>query len=579
MKKLCLTLLLAALGGCQTLTPGGQPVQPKTASAAPPQKAFPEPEQVGKELNAELLFDYLVGEMGARAGKFSLAGEAYLAAAESARDAYAAERATRIALHRKDLETARVAAALWVELAPNNLEARKLYAVLLLRKGMSDKAQVQFEAMRRIAEVGGKDGLLLVTAVLAGEPDRAAARSMFERLVSRADRAADVLYARAVLDTAQKRYPEAESVLRQALQLKPDWPQARTLLSHVLVVQKRTEAVLKVLTEGLDLNPDSTLLRTSYARLLVAVGKYKEALAQFGELYRLTPDDVDTLYGYAMLASQQEQLALARGLWQKLRNEPKYYPEATYFLAQIEESDGKRQLALGLYRSVNKGPLVVDASIRAANLMRELGQKAQARTLLERVRSTHPGRTVDLYLAEAQLLQAMKAAPGEVLAVYRSALREAPGNVDLLYNRGLYYSGIGRYQAMEADFRSVLKKDPRNANALNALGYMLAERNTRLKEARGYIEQALAVNPDSAAILDSMGWVLYRLGELDAARECLQKAYAREPDDEIAAHLIEVLWAAGDKRKARELFRSASQEAPDSPHLTVLKGQLFTGGQ
>ncbi len=509
MKKLCLTLLLAALGGCQTLTPGGQPVQPKTASAAPPQKAFPEPEQVGKELNAELLFDYLVGEMGARAGKFSLAGEAYLAAAESARDAYAAERATRIALHRKDLETARVAAALWVELAPNNLEARKLYAVLLLRKGMSDKAQVQFEAMRRIAEVGGKDGLL----------------------------------------------------------------------SRVLVVQKRTEAALKVLTEGLDLNPDSTLLRTSYARLLVAVGKYKEALAQFGELYRLTPDDVDTLYGYAMLASQQEQLALARGLWQKLRNEPKYYPEATYFLAQIEESDGKRQLALGLYRSVNKGPLVVDASIRAANLMRELGQKAQARALLERVHSTHPGRAVDLYLAEAQLLQAMKAAPGEVLAVYRSALREAPGNVDLLYNRSLYYSGIGRYQAMEADFRSVLKKDPRNANALNALGYMLAERNTRLKEARGYIEQALAVNPDSAAILDSMGWVLYRLGELDAAREYLQKAYAREADDEIAAHLIEVLWAAGDKRKARELFRSASQEAPDSPHLTVLKGQLFTGGQ
>ena len=568
-------LLATALAGCQTLVPSGAPGQGGGASAPSSGEVFPEPRKVERQLDAELLFDYLVGEIGARAGRFSIAAEAYLAAAESALDPYAAERATRLALHRKDLDTARDAAALWVRLAPNSLEARKLYAVLLLRRGEREQAYAQFDAMRRLADARGQDGLLLTAAVLAGEPDREAARQALEQLVAGRAHSPAALYAQAVLAAAQARYRDAEGVLREALRKKPDWPLARTLMSRVLVAQKRTGEALEVLSEGLEIDPDDSLLRTSYARLLVALGRYQEALKQFAELHRRTPEDMDTLYGYAMLASQQEDYGLARGLWRKLRADPRHRAEATYFLAQIEELDGHPREALDLYLKVVRGPLVVDAAIRAAELMRGMGRKAEARALLQRVRASHPGRAVDLYLAEAQLLQAMKASPKEVLAVYADALRAHPGNVDLLYNRGLYYSGIGRYREMEADFRAVLKKDPDNANALNALGYMLAERNIRLQEARGYIEKALRKSPDSSAILDSMGWVLYRLGELDGARQYLEKAYAKEPDDEIAAHLIEVLWAVGDRDRARELFRSASRRAPDSPHLTVLRGQLF----
>ena len=141
----------------------------------------------------------------------------------------------------------------------------------------------------------------------------------------------------------------------------------------------------------------------------------------------------------------------------------------------------------------------------------------------------------------------------DILSLYEEALKALPGNTDLLYGRGLYYSGLGDFAAMERDFRQVLKQDPQHADAFNALGYMLAQQNVRLQDARHYIEQALQLKPDSPAVLDSMGWVLYRLGQIEAAHDYLQRAWQRDHDAEITGHLIEVLWALGERRKARRL--------------------------
>ena len=132
---------------------------------------------------------------------------------------------------------------------------------------------------------------------------------------------------------------------------------------------------------------------------------------------------------------------------------------------------------------------------------------------------------------------------------------------------------------MEADFSAVLAKDPQNVNALNAMGYMLAEQNTRLQEARAYIEQALQLQPDSAAILDSMGWVLYRLGDLDGARDYLRRAYTKDQDEEIAAHLIEGLWVSGDRESAHRLLESVSSKHRDSAQLSALRERLSAESQ
>jgi tetratricopeptide (TPR) repeat protein len=577
VKKLFSLMILGLLAGCQGLPTKARPVARTPAPAAhrPRPLPFKSPQRPPVQMDSELLYDYLVGEIGAREGRFGPSLESYLDAARKAHDAYAAERATRIALHMKALDTAREAAALWVGLAPNDVEARRYLGVLLLRKGDREGAYTQFDAMRRIAEARGGDGLLRAATVLAGEPDAKAARALFERLARPFAQTPKALYAGALLATAQHRFGDAEASLRADLRQRPKDTRARVLLSRVLLADKQADAAMQALAEGLALAPDDVGLRTHYARLLVGLGRYEKALAQFRELHRHDPKDVEVSYGYAMLASQQQHWDEARELWQALRKQPKYRLEASYFLGQVEESSGHPKQALALYHEVDHGPLQVDAAIRAAVLMQKQGQLQAALKLLHRVRAGHPKRGVDLLLTETQLLQEAKAAPRRVLAVYAEGLRQHPGSTELLYNRGLYYSKLSRYRDMEADFRAVLKRDPKHANALNALGFMLAERNIRLQEARGYIERALRLKPGSPAILDSMGWVLYRLGQYKQAKAYLLRAYAKDPDEEIAAHLVEVLWASGDRQGARRLLDQVSSEAPNSPFLSDLRGRLF----
>ena len=155
-------------------------------------------------------------------------------------------------------------------------------------------------------------------------------------------------------------------------------------------------------------------------------------------------------------------------------------------------------------------------------------------------------------------------------AVNHLALAELPDNADLLYARALVAEKLNRIDTAEQDLRRILKKDPKNANALNALGYTLADRNIRLKEAREFIEKALKLAPDDPFILDSMGWVNYRMGSLNEGLEYLKRAYSQRPDPEIAAHLGEVLWVQGKKGEAEQLWRSAMKEHPGNDELKAV---------
>ncbi|RMG32774.1 MAG: tetratricopeptide repeat protein [Gammaproteobacteria bacterium] len=572
MKSISVLFVLLLLSGCAGLEEFSPPLAPAKVSQASPQLPFPEPKRAAVGLDQTLLYDYLVGEIGARLGDFDEALSGYLEAARRAGDPYAAERATRIAWHVKRPDIALQAATLWVRLAPNNLAARQYYALALLRQGHDGEALQQLRAMQKIAEALGKDGLLLIAGALAREADRSSAVELMRRLVADRLEEPKALYALGVLMAAQQRWDEAERVLRQAMAKNPEWLQPYRLLAQVLANDRRRDEAVAVLREGIERFPDDRLLRTSLARQLVAMQRYDEALTQFRTLYRLAPDDTGVTYGYAMLATQQQRWDEARPLWQKLRANPRFASEATYFLAQVEESSGHIVTAIGLYRSVHRGELVADAAIRAAALLaREEERLVEARRLLQEARERVPKRAVDLYLAETQILRDAGAGPSQVLSVYAQGLRTFPANGDLLYARGLYYAEIGNYVAMERDFRQLLAQDPRNADALNALGYMLTQQGKRLEEARGYIQRALELKPESAAILDSMGWVLYRMGKLAEALEYLRKAHARDQDAEISGHLAEVLWSLGHRDEARQILDAALDKTPKDAYLKQLQ--------
>ena len=560
--------LLLLLQGCQTLKQQGKvaSIEATDGARAPVVLPFPEPERVKRELDEDLIYSYLVGEIGAHRGELRLSQTHYQHAAILARDAYAAERATRIALHLKDYQAGLAAARRWVELDPNNIAARQLTAVLFLRDGQSEQAGEQLDALVKIADARGSDGFLQAAGALSLESDRAGAEQLMQGLAERHPGDVRALYALAVLETAHRQFAGAETRLREVIERKPEWEQPRVLLSRVLVAQSERDKALAFLADSVHDNPDSVLLRTSYSRLLVDAGSYPEALEQFRNLYRLKPEDDEIAFGYAMLATQQELWDEARPLWQELRGTPDRQDEATYYLAQVEEQDGNDELAIGLFRSVGGAELKVDAVMRSAQILARTGRLAEARDALQQARIANPGRATDLYIAETQLVQKYADAD-DALALYATAISAYPDNPDLLYNRALFVVELGDFAWMERDLLKLLDKDPDHADALNALGYTLADRNERLDEAFAYVARALKLRPDSAAILDSMGWVLYRQGDLAQATSYLRRALQLNQDDEIAAHLGEVLWVSGKHADARAVWREGLEHAPDSDKI------------
>ncbi len=179
-----------------------------------------------------------------------------------------------------------------------------------------------------------------------------------------------------------------------------------------------------------------------------------------------------------------------------------------------------------------------------------------------------------IYITKGELLRGARRYE-QAMEVFNTALEIVPGNSDLLYARALVAERLGRIDLLEADIRTILKTEPDNAHALNALGFTLADQTTRYEEAYGYLKRAIEIMPDDAAIIDSWGWVHYRLGEYEKAISLLRKALSRFDDAEIAAHLGEVLWVSGNQQEAREVWQRALKKSPEDPKLLEVMQRLI----
>lgn len=565
-------LLPLLLAGCQLLPTRGAPPAP-TAEPTPPDLPFDEPTAEPAELDADLVYSVLVAEVAAQRGDLPLAYRHYLHAATLAHDAYAAERATRIAVYLKDLTGALVAARRWVELAPNSQDARMSLALLLEGSGDRAGALKQLEALLAISDALGQDGYTQVAQVLAKERggDRL---GLMRALVQVHPDSASANYALAIVALTDKALSQAEEALKEALRLKPDWAQPKVLLARVYIGKGDKLAAQALLDQAVQADPDSVLLRTARARLRVDMGDLDGALADFRHLHEQEPDNPEFLYGVGTLAMREEHWEEARSAWQALRNlGGDHRSEATYFLARVEEQLGRPEVAQGLYRSVQDGPLLVDAGLRLAALEAEGGELAQARERLQRLREIDPARAADTYMAEARLLREAGDEAGAG-AVLDQAVAQHPDDLELRYGRAMHAARVDDLATLEKDLRYILARDPRHVDALNALGYTLADRTHRLDEAERYIREALSLQPDNAAILDSMGWLLYRRGDYAGALDYLRRALDRMQDPEIAAHLGEVLWVTGDRKAAREVWRKALQAAPGSEVIREVMERL-----
>ena len=517
-------------------------------------------------LHEGVLFKLLVAEFASHRGDLSLSLEAYMDVARETRDPGVAARAAKLALIAQENEVALEAARLWSEAAPESVEARQVLAPFLIRAGNSDEAADHLDMIVELSDPPGL-GFRRVADLLSTVTDAEAAVALMKQLVveHEDDGAAQLALAR--LLARYGRTEEASAAVERAYQLDPDHASAVILKARLRQRMGDVEGALGALEAFLERAPDSGRVRAAYARMLVDTTRYDHARAQFEHLVAEEPQNDDARYGLALLFVQTDQLDEAVQQLERLVRRGSRRDAAYYYLGRIADSRQQREDAITYYRRVRRGEHWINAQVRAAVLYAEQGDLDAARRHLRELRhESTQQQAVQIYRTEAGLLTRAERYD-EAMAVFDESLETFPGNLELLYSRGMLAERMDRLNIVERDLREIIARDPDHAEALNALGYTLADRTDRYEEAYELIQRAIALKPDEAHIVDSMGWVLYRLGRYEEALAQLRRAMTLGFDPVIAAHLGEVLWVLGEKAEARDVWRTALEKAPDDELL------------
>lgn len=524
----------------------------------------------------ETLYSLLTAEIAGSRQQFDIALGNYAQQARETRDPQVAERATMIARYLNNDEIASESAVLWVELAPESNEALANAAVALMETGRALEA---FEMSRRLQEKGEESLFQSIAAnasnLSVADRDALLAAYLAQLQVTPADE--QLLVGTGILFQMQGQLDEAHTFAGLALKHNPDSVPATLLEANLLHQQSRNEEAVAKMKRLLELQPDNPRLRLQYARIL-AHHDLAEAQVQFEALVAQTPGDGDMLLSLALIAMEREDFAVATNAFERLLDTDQHLSPAHFYLGKIAEAQEDQTQAALHYLQVTPGDHFLQATINLLNILVSQGDFVSASEHISRLSAATPAQTESLQLLHAQALidHHDLAAAEKVLS---EALTAAPTSTALLYARAMLYDKQDRLSATERDLRTIIKNDPENAAALNALGYILVDRTERFDEASELLLKAIALNPNDAAILDSVGWLHYRTGDYPEALIYLRRAFQLYPDAEIAAHLGEVLWVIDEREEALDIWRQGLTLTPESDIIKSTMDRLQVPAQ
>lgn len=552
---------LALIGGCQTFSPASSPSTTPVVEA-PSAPSPPSPPVVYGSFSQESLVALLAAELAGQRNRYDLALEGYMAQAKSTQDAGVAERAFRIAEYLSDNQAAQESALIWAKSAPADLDAQRAAAIQMAHAGRYEQSMNYMEKVLQAHGDTNFDFLALSAAETAPEM-RAGLLHSFDRLLRKHPQNSQLLFGKALL-LQQDGKPEAGLAL---LEEHPDSSnEVPPLLLRVRLLQvlQRSDEAVPLLEDGIQLHPDDKRLRLTYARLLVEQERLDDARVEFSSLVQQFPDDDDLRLSLALVYMEGQDWQEAAVYLEELITRGSHLDIAHFNLGRIYEERNDPESALIEYDLVGPGNDYLGAQLRQTDILLSAKRVNQARNHLAKEREKQPDYAIQLYLIETESLT-NHGQNAQAWETTQQALLLFPDDLNLLYTRAMLAEQRNDLAQLESDLRAILKREPNNAMALNALGYTLADRTTRFDEARALIEQAHQINPQDPAVLDSLGWVNYRQGQLDAAEALLRQALEQFPDAEVAAHLGEVLWANGKQREARKVWAQALEKTPNSP--------------
>ena len=571
--------IMSGLSACDTL-----PVSPQESGSAaePAGKTDTGSDSAGKadsgsdaaatapaeDLDSETLFNLLAAEFAGNSGNIDASLKYYEKASQEIEDSRIAARAAYIAIYGKDYETALEALNRWAELEPDALDLQKMYAITWLHLKKPEKAVPYIRKVLDQTEGSPADKALAVKALLEKEASNEDAYKVLQILNAGDRKQVHLLVLQSRYAAELKKYDEAIALLDQALETDPQLFEVMLIKARILAVQGKNDEATALVSRVLKEYPDNDNLRLQYARMLLEQGKLEAAIKEYTLLHEKLPENGDISLSLALLYIETRQLDEAVEIFEEMVETDQRTAVAHYYLGRIAQNRGENKQAVAYYLRVKSGEYAYDAQLRIGILLSELGRPddglAKLAALAEE--QTDWGLRVRAYLAQGEILREQKRYR-EGVEMYSRALMQKPDDTTLLYARGLMAEKADQLKLAEADLRKVIELDPKSADALNALGYTLADRTDRYEEALGYILRASELVPDDPAILDSLGWVNYRMGRMDEAMKWLSKAFEKLEDAEIAAHYGEVLWVSGQKDKAREIWAKGKKQNAKNPVL------------
>ena len=556
---LSLGTLLAA---CANVRPAA-PAAPLPAASATPVPA-----------ESDLMAKLLAAQFALQESDLKAGAQGFADAAMLSKDPNIAEEATRLALTIKNWPLARTSLERWQSLSPKDPGVLQARAWIAIGEGRPEDALADLDAL---ASRGDEQGWRLVAQTLLGTDDKAAAARLLERIATPAHLAdseanwvavsqlafklGDKASARRVADGAVTRFHGADAYA---------WS-ARLALDRGDKVAARS-----LYAEALKRDPKSVRLRGGYAALLADSGDNAAAARALAQ----GPQDDATYAARAAYAARAEDKAALSSLYHELDTDKDARDGSRLFLlGQVAELLEKREDALAWYREISEDDEHwFDAQTRQAIVLDQLGRTEQALQFLRELQAQTGEDSTQLgnvFLLEADLLS-RKGRHKDALVVYERGLETLPDDPRLLYARALMAAEQDDLPGAERDLRRVIALKPDDAEALNALGYTLADRTDRRAEALELIERAYKLKPDEPAIIDSLGWIRYRMGDLNASIKELRRAYEKQNDAEIAAHLGEVLWVSGERDEALRVWEQGRKKDAKNKALLETIRRLTT---
>ncbi len=541
------------------------------------------------------------------------AAEHYFAAALISDNRTLAELASEISRQFNLNELGLQAAELWQTLSPNEVRVHQFLGIFRLRSGDFDGAVAEFGQLLAATE-NHASALAFLVELLANEADTQTTTAVMAQLIAEYPGTPEGHYGLARLGLQSGDYSLALEHAERAVELRPEWIEAQLLYARILLISGRTLEGL-ALAESIAEERPELEVRLQYAELLLSAGQHEPARALLDDILVQNPGLPEAVRALAFLTLTLNDLDASRGHFTELRSQPRYRDEAFFYLGRIAESENQALQAMRLYSRVISGTNAVEAQLRAANLLSTtLGDQSGALQHLREFGIANSDYSTDMLIAETEMLLQLRR-DEDAMQLLTNAVTESPndqtlreahvqlhvsiaqgaisreeldsaqdtlkdglqryrGDTSLRYARALLYQAQGRNRRSANALESLVRDQPDDAGFLNALGYLLTDQMSRHEQALEYLTEALALEPANPAIIDSMGWVLFNLGDYEAALSLLQRAYELFPDAEVAAHIVDTQWALGNHEQALELLQQKLRENPESRHLKELDQRL-----